>query len=78
MPIQDLDLYEIGELASECLYALLKPCKIAFDMRPQQLLHAVIGELRFQLVNRASRIAEQASECSTDAGLGPAPSSTMQ
>jgi len=32
---------------------LVEPLKIAFDMRPQQLLHAVVGELRLQLGNRA-------------------------
>ena len=57
LPIQDLDLHEICELPSECLHVLVKPLKIAFDMRPQQLLHAVIGELRFEFGNGALGIA---------------------
>src|SRR5437879_13744686 len=57
LPIQDLDLHEICELPSECLYVLVEPLKIALDMRPQQLLHAVVGELRFELGNRSLWIA---------------------
>ena len=44
--IQDLDLHEIRKLPSECLHVLVEPLKIALDMRPQQRLHAVVGELR--------------------------------
>jgi hypothetical protein len=55
--IQDLDLHEICELPSECLHVLVEPLKIALDMRPQQLLHAVVGELRFEFGNRALWIA---------------------
>src|SRR5229473_1969899 len=62
LPIQDLDLHEICELPSECLHVLVEPLKIAFDMRTQQLLHAVVGELRFEFGNGALWIAEQASE----------------
>ena len=43
--IQDLDLHEIPELPSECLHVLVEPAKIALDMRPQQILHVVVGEL---------------------------------
>jgi hypothetical protein len=50
-------LHEICELPSECLDMLVKPLKIALDMRPQQTLHAVIGELRFEFGNGALRIA---------------------
>jgi hypothetical protein len=57
LPIQDLDLHEICELPSECLYVLVEPLKIALDMRPQQLLHAVVGELRLEFRNRALWIA---------------------
>ena len=57
LPIQDLDLHEIYELPSECLDVLVEPLKIALDMRPQQLLHAVVGELRFEFGNRALWIA---------------------
>jgi hypothetical protein len=57
LPIQDLDLHEICELPSECLYVLVEPLKITLDMRPQQLLHAVISELRFEFGNRALWIA---------------------
>src|SRR6267378_3012406 len=59
--IQDLDLHEICELPSECLHVLVEALKIALDMRPQQLLHAVVGELRFEFGNRALWIAKQAS-----------------
>ena len=55
--IQDLYLHEICELPSECLHVLVEPLKIALDMRPQQLLHAVVGELRFEFGNRALWIA---------------------
>jgi len=55
--IQDLDLHEVSELSRECVDALVEPLKIALDMRPQQLLHAVVGELRLQLGNRALWIA---------------------
>src|SRR5271166_645093 len=62
LPIQDLDLHEISELPSECLHVLVEPLQIALDMRPQQLLHAVVGELRFEFGNRALWIAQEASE----------------
>jgi len=55
--IQDLDLHEICELPSECLHVLVEPLKIALDMRPQQLLPAVVGELRFEFGNGALWIA---------------------
>src|SRR5208282_1033036 len=60
--IQDLNLHEICELPSECLHVLVEPLKIALDMRTQQLLHAVVGELRFQLGNRAFWITEEPSK----------------
>src|SRR5271157_3048151 len=53
LSIQDLDLHEIRKLTSECLHLLVEPLKIALDMRPQQLLHAVVGELRFEFSNGA-------------------------
>jgi hypothetical protein len=56
-PIQDLDLHEIRKLPSECLHVQVEPLKIAVDMRPQQFLHAVVGELRFEFGNRALWIA---------------------
>jgi len=52
LPIQDLDLHEICELSSERPNVLVEPLKIALDMRPQQLFHAVVGELRFEFGNR--------------------------
>jgi hypothetical protein len=69
--IQNLDPDEIAELARECLDALLKPCNLSLDLRPQQRFHAATGKLRLQLVNCSSRITEQARECSSDARLGP-------
>ena len=51
--IQNLDLHEVCKLASECLDVLVESLKIALDMRPQQRLHAVVGELRFEFGNRA-------------------------
>src|SRR5208282_2304426 len=57
------------ELADECLHALIEAPNIVLDMRAQQRLHAVAGELRLQLVNRASRISEKASERRAHAGL---------
>ncbi len=39
------------------------------DLRAQQRFHAVAGELRLQLANRAGRIAEEASERRAHAGL---------
>ena len=45
--IQDFDLHKIRELPSECLHALVEPSKIVLNMRAQQRLHAVVGELYF-------------------------------
>ncbi|MGC2367180.1 MAG: hypothetical protein WA555_19395 [Candidatus Sulfotelmatobacter sp.] len=59
--VQDLDLHEICELSGECLHVLVEPLKIALDVCPQQLLDAVIRELRFEFGNRALWIAQQAS-----------------
>src|SRR5438445_7945143 len=58
LPVQDLDLHEICELPSECLHVLVEPLKIALDMRTQELLHVVVGELRFEFGNPALWIAE--------------------
>ncbi len=69
--VQNLDLHEVGELASECLNALVEPLKIALDLRPQQRLHAVVGELRFEFADGARWIAEEAGEGRADAGLRP-------
>ena len=69
--VQDLDLHEIRELPRECLHALFEPRKIALDLRAQQRLHAVVGELRLQFVNGAGRIAEEPRERRADAGLRP-------
>src|SRR5208282_6754388 len=57
------------ELADECLHALIEAPNIVLDMRAQQRLHAVAGELRRQLANRASGISEKASERRAYAGL---------
>src|ERR1700722_4157569 len=57
LSIQDFDLHEIRKLPSECLHVLVESLKIALDMRPQQLLHAVVGELRFEFGDRALWIA---------------------
>jgi len=56
-PIQDLDSHEIRKLPSECLHVPVESLKIALDMRPQQLLHAVVGELRFEFGDGALWIA---------------------
>ena len=61
------------ELPGECLDALLKPRKVGLDLRPQQSLHAVVGELRPQFANRASGIAEETGERRADACLRPRP-----
>jgi hypothetical protein len=45
--------------------------KDRLDLRPQQRLHAVVGELRLEFANRAGRIAEEAGERGSDAGLRP-------
>ena len=50
-----------------------KPRKVGLDLRPQQGLHAVVGELRLQFANRAGGIAEEAGECRADARLRPRP-----
>jgi hypothetical protein len=71
LPIQDLDLHEICELPSECLYLLVEPLEIVLDMRPQQLLHTVVGELRFQLGNRAFWITQEPRQRRAHAGLRP-------
>ena len=69
LPIQDLDLHEVRKLSNECLHALIEAPNIVLDMRAQQRLHAVAGELRLQLANRASGISEKASERRAHAGL---------
>ena len=69
--VENFDLHEVGELAGERLHALLKPRQVGFDLRPQQRLHAVVGELRLQFANRAGGIAEEAGERGADAGLRP-------
>ena len=33
LPIQNLDLHEVRELSSECLYALVEPSKIVLNVR---------------------------------------------
>ncbi len=71
--IQNLDPDEIAELARECLDALLKPCNLGLDLRPQQFFHAATGKLRLQLVNCSGWITEQAGECSSDASLRTRP-----
>jgi len=44
--VENLDLHKVRELSGERLDALLKPREVGFDLRPQQSLHVVIGELR--------------------------------
>jgi hypothetical protein len=51
---------------------LVEPLKIAVDMRTQERLHVVVGELRFEFGNRALWIAQEASKRHTHAGLRPA------
>src|ERR1035441_10486621 len=67
--IQDLDLNEITELPRECLDALFKRRNIAFNLRPQELLHAAVGELRLEFIDRSGRITEQAGKCGFHASL---------
>jgi hypothetical protein len=43
--IQDFDLHEIRKLPSECLHVLFEPSKIPLDMRTQERLDVVVGEL---------------------------------
>src|SRR6267143_1106693 len=50
---------------------LVEPSKIVLDVRMQQRLHAVVGELRFEFSNRALWIANEASERRAQAGLRP-------
>ncbi len=69
LPIQDFDLHEVRKLSNKCLHALIEAPNIVLDMRAQQRLHAVAGELRLQLANRASGISEKASERRAHAGL---------
>jgi hypothetical protein len=57
LPIQDLDMREICELPSERLHVLVEPLKIALDMRPQQRLDVVVGELRLEFSHRPLWIA---------------------
>jgi hypothetical protein len=71
LPIQDLDLHEIRELPDECLHALIEAPTVVFDMRAQQRLHAVVGELRLQFSNRARGVPKQASERRAHSGFRP-------
>ena len=71
LPIQDLDLHEIRELPDECLHALIEAPTVVFDMRAQQRLHAVAGELRLQFSNRARGVPKQASERRAHSGFRP-------
>ncbi|MGA7522595.1 MAG: hypothetical protein WBW84_08930 [Acidobacteriaceae bacterium] len=50
---------------------LFKARKIVLDLRAQQRLHSVVGELRLQLVHGASGIAEELSKCRSHSGLRP-------
>jgi len=69
--IQNLDPDEIAELARECLDALLKPCNLGLDLRPQQGLHAASRELSLQLVHCSGRVTKQTRQRGSDAGLRP-------
>src|SRR5258708_3705726 len=69
--IQNLDLHEIGKLANECLHPLVKPHQVPIDLRPKQFLHAAVRELRFELVNRTSRIMEELPDRCCDPRLRP-------
>ena len=60
--VQNLDPHEVGELAHECLHLLLEPRQVALDLRPQQRLHPVVGELGFQLVDSACRVMEEPAQ----------------
>ena len=61
--VQNLDVYEIAELAHERLDMLFKLRQVALDLRPQQRFHAVARELRLQFVHGSGRIAEELREC---------------
>jgi hypothetical protein len=69
--VEDLGLHKVRELSPERLDTLLKSREVGFDLRPQQGLHVVIGELRPQFTNRPSGIAEEAGERRAYAGLRP-------
>ena len=43
---ENFDLHEVHKLPGERLDALLQSRKVGFNLRPQQSLHAVVGELR--------------------------------
>lgn len=56
--VQHLDLHEITELAHECVDTLFKARHAVFDLCVQQHLHAAIGELCFELIDRPGRVAQ--------------------
>jgi hypothetical protein len=70
---ENFDLHEVHKLPGERLDTLLKSRKVGLYLRPQQSLHAVVGELRPQLANRASGVFEKAGECHAYARLRSRP-----
>ena len=68
----------IDNSVGRCLHVLVEPLKIALDMRPQQLLHAVVGELRLQLGNRTSGSPNRRASAVPTPVFDRAPSSRMQ
>jgi hypothetical protein len=69
--VQHLHVHEVGELPDERLHPLFELCQIMLDLRAEQRLHAVVGELHSQLTDCAGRIAEKAGQSRADAGLRP-------
>jgi len=71
-------LHEIRKLTNECLHVLIEPLKIALDMRPQQLLHVVVGELRFEFGDGASGSRNRRANAVPTPVFDRAPSRRMQ
>ena len=69
--VENRDLNEVGELPGECLHALVEPGEVGLNLRPQQRLHAVVGELGAEFANGSGRIVEEASDGRADALLRP-------
>jgi hypothetical protein len=67
--VENFDLHKVRELAGERLDTLLQPGHVGLDLRPQQGLHAVVGELRPQFANRPGGIAKETCERHAHAGL---------
>jgi hypothetical protein len=59
LSIEDRNVYIVRELARERLHALVQPCKVGFDLGPQQRLHAVVGELSLEFSHCSRRVTEE-------------------